>query len=74
MTCRSVTDAYDKASLAIVNMASAARLLLSSSPDDHTSKMGHENRDFLLASILDNAAAADEGLHLLSPYSDDAKT
>jgi hypothetical protein len=72
MTCRSVTDAYDKASLAILNMACAARLLLSSSPDGHTSKMGHDERDFLLASILDNAKVADEGLRVLSPYSDDA--
>ena len=67
---RSPTDAYDKAALAITNMAAAARLLLGSSPDDHTDKIGHENRDFLLASILDNATAAKEGLHVLSPYSD----
>jgi hypothetical protein len=72
MTCRSVTDAYDKASLAVLNMACAARLLLNSSPDEHTSEMGHNERDFLLASILDNAKVADQGLRVLSPYSDDA--
>ena len=49
-------------------MACAARLLLSSSPDEHTSKIGQDNRDFLLASILDNAKVADEGLDGLSPY------
>lgn len=69
---RSPTDAYDKASLAINYMACAARLLLDSSPADHTSKIGHDNRDFLLASILANATAADEGLDVLSPYSDGA--
>jgi hypothetical protein len=73
MTCTSdatdaETDAYDKAALAIINMASAARLLLSSNPADHASKMGHNNRDFLLASILDNATVAGEGLDVLSPY------
>ena len=74
MTCRSdAPDAYDKASLAITNMACAARLLLSSNPDEHTSKMGHDERDFLLSSILDNAKVADEALDVLTPYkADDA--
>ena len=73
MSCRSdATDAYDKASLALTNMACAARLLLSSNPDEHTSEMGQEDRDFLLSSILDNAKVADEALDVLSPYSDDA--
>jgi hypothetical protein len=54
-------------------MACAARLLLSSNPADHTSKIGQDNRDFLLASILDNATGADEALDVLSPYkADDA--
>jgi hypothetical protein len=66
------TDAYDKASLAITNMACAARLLLSSNPDEHTSEMGQDERDFLLASILDNAKVADEALDVLTPYKGDA--
>ena len=45
------TDAYDQASLAITNVACAVRLLLSSSPDEHTSKLGHDVRDFLLSSF-----------------------
>jgi hypothetical protein len=49
-------------------MACAARLLMNSPPIDHTDKLGHQNRDFLLASILDNAEAAKEGVNVLSPY------
>jgi hypothetical protein len=43
-------------------------LLLGSDPDEHTSEIGHDNQDFLLASILDNVTAADEALNVLSPY------
>jgi hypothetical protein len=39
------------------------------------SRRGQDERIFLLASILHNAKVADEGLHVLSPYSGDtAKT
>ena len=69
MTCNSAApDAYDKASLAVTNIACAARLLLSSSPSEHTSDMGHEERDFLLTTILANTKAADAALDVLTPY------
>jgi len=63
-----LTDAYDEASLRILNAKSAAQLLLSSQPFEHLGTDGLNQRDFLLTSILEGLASADASLRVLSPY------
>ncbi len=60
-----LTDAYDKAALAMIGIECAAALLAESGAVDRMPKL----RDWLVASIVENAATIREGLDGLNPYS-----